>query len=195
MAVTPADGMGAEKRGHYAGRDTLADAPDYAEHLELVGRIEPVAALYLQAAGALLHDLAHAAHGLGVQFVLSERVQQVGRVEYAAAPAGYLGIAQAANLVDKLALTAACIHHVGMWVAPRRQHHASAGVDHNVGPQTLRRHVVHAAEGCKASVVSKQPGIVERVQPGHLASAKPQLAAYACTDKRGYVLNEQAHCS
>ena len=49
-------------------------------------------------------------------------MQPVGRVEDAAAPTGYLGVAQSADLVDELALAAVGIDEVGVRVAERREY-------------------------------------------------------------------------
>ena len=133
LAVAATNGMGTEEGGHHARRHVLAYPPYHAEHLQFVGRVQAVAALYLYTARTLEHHLAHTAHGLAVQFVLTECVEQVGRIEYPAATACYLCIAEPAYLVHKLALAAARIDYVRVGVAPRREHRPSTGVDTDIG--------------------------------------------------------------
>ena len=99
-------GVGAEEGGADGHRRRLGDTRYHAQHFQLVGESEAVAALYLYRAGALAHDFVGAGHGLCEKLVLGRLVQQVGAVEYAASACGNLFVAQAFDFVAELAVAA-----------------------------------------------------------------------------------------
>ena len=56
----------------------LLQTADDARHLQLVGRIEPIAAFHFYATRTLADDLVSAAQGLAIEFVLAQFVEMVG---------------------------------------------------------------------------------------------------------------------
>ena len=142
------------------GRCLLQTADD-AQHLQLVGRIESVAAFHFYATRTLTDDLVSAAQGLAIEFVLAQFVKMIGRIEDTAAAAGDFGVAQSADFVDKFGLATTCVNNVGVGVAPRGENAAAAGIDYLV-KVALSRHIVgHFSEAAAAIAVDGEVGIVD----------------------------------
>ena len=156
-------GVRPEEGGLHAERCRLADVADDAQHLQLVGGVQTVAALYFHGSRPLADYLVDALHGLSVQFVFAQLVQTVGTVQDASATACNLGIAQSANLVDELPLAAAGIDQMGVRVAERGQHGTALGIDDGLGPRGgAFPKVLHA------SVLHQQPGVFQYFCLRHL---------------------------
>ena len=183
--------MGAEERGAHGQRSRLADAADDAQHLQFVFGRKTIAALDLDAARSLRGDLAHALHRLRVKLLFRSFVQQVGRIEDTSAAAGYLLVAQAVDLVEKLPFAASGIDQVGVRVAERRKEHAPCRVDDLVGGDVAQR--VHASERRETAVFSQQPRVVEHAQLVHVGTAAAQTARRFDADDAGDVLHQQSH--
>ena len=172
-------------------RRRLADAPDDAQHLQLVLCRQPVSALDLDAPRPLGCDLAHADHRLVVKPLLRRAVQQIGRIEDPAAPAGDLFVTQAVDLVQKLPLAAARIDQMRVRIAERRKEHPSPGVDRPVGLD-LRRNG-HRPECGDAARVGEQPCVVQTIQPPHLRAAQTRAALGLDPRDAGDMGHEQLH--
>ena len=187
-------GMGAKEGGHHLDGRGLADAADDAQHLEFVLGVQTVAALDLDGAGTLGNDFAHAAHSLTVEFLFTQEVQAVGRVENAASTACNLGIGEPADLVHKLALTAAGIHDVGVAVAPRGQHGATLCIDHLpiIGGHG---HGVHFAPRVEAVSIDEQPGIVDAVERCHLVASQAMFPFGINACQTSDILDQSFHQS
>ena len=183
--------MRPEERGAHGQRRRLADTPDDAQHLQLVGRSQPVAALDLHGTRPHGGDLADTPHRLAVEFLFGSAVQQVGGIEDAPAAACDLLVSQAVDLVEELLFAAPGIDQVRMRIAERREKHPAPGVDHLVRGHLAQR--IHAPEGCDTPVVGQQPGIVERLQPIHLPTAQAEAAGGLDPDDRTDVLYQQPH--
>ena len=185
--------MGSEKRADHAHGCCLPDAAYHAQHLQLVVGVESVAAFYLHGSRAFGCYLADTLHGLVVELVFRSLVQPVRRAQYAATPAGYLGVAQAAYLVDELALATARIHQVGVAVAERREQPAPLGIDsfsrsarHSL-PRYGAQPVVLASEVGNVVVLGEQPRVVNARKVLHFAAPELHDGCVVGADNACYV--------
>ena len=168
------DGMSTQEGGNDLDGCGLLDATNDAQHLQLVGGIQTVAALDFYGTRSLQQDFANATHGLLVEFFLRGVVQAVGRVQDAPTPLGNLGIAETAYLIDKLAFAAAGVDQVCMRVAERRKHSTAASIDDHL--HLGRNGIVgHRAIVADAAVIEHQPGIRHRVVFGHFGTTQQRL--------------------
>ena len=153
--------MCTEEGGFDLERRCLLQAADDAQHLQLVGCIESVAAFHFYATRTLADDFISATQGLAIEFVLAQFVEMVGRIEDAAAATGDFGVAQSADFVDKFGLATAGVNNVGVGVAPRGKNAAAAGIDYLI-KAALSRHIVgHFSEAAEAIAVDGEVGIVD----------------------------------
>ena len=162
-----------------------------AQHLQLVGRSQPVAALDLHGTRPHGGDLADTPHRLAVELLFGGAVQQVGGIEDAPAAAGDLLVGQAVDLVEELLFAAPGVDQVGVRVAERRKEHAPCRVDDLVGGDVAQR--VHASERRETAVFGQQPRVVERAQLVHVGAAAAQTARRFDADDAGDVLHQQSH--
>ena len=176
VRVAAADGMGPEEGDADERRDGLLDAADDAQHLEFVRRVESIAALDFDGAGALAHHLADAGHRLLVEFVFGSSVQQVGGIEDPAATGGDLLVAEPVDLVQELAVAAPRIHDMRMAVAEGREDHATLGVDDGCFDRLSNRLIGHLAEPGDLAVLDGEPGVAEHAGLRHLCALLPQDA-------------------
>ena len=68
-------------------------------------------------------------HGLLVELLFGEPMQEIDRIEDASTASCYFGITQPLCLIDKFLFTAACIDQMGMRVAEAWHHRATFGID------------------------------------------------------------------
>ena len=61
VGIAPPHGVSSQESAFDGGGNVLPDAADYAQHLEFIGRIEPVAAFDFQRHGAFGHHFLHPA--------------------------------------------------------------------------------------------------------------------------------------
>ena len=108
-------------------------------------------------------------------------MQQVGRVEDAAAAGGDFLVGEAADLVEELPVTAACIDDVGVAVAEGWHQQAAFAVDGLVGGRGGRAGV---AESGDAAPVDQQPGVGKRADFVH-------GRAFLAQDARGHDARER----
>ena len=185
-------GVRPEKRRDDLQRSRLLDAPDDAQHFQLVSGSKSVAALDFDGSRTLSDDFADALHGLFVEFVFAGVVQSVGRVQDASAAPRNLFVAQTANLIDKLALATAGIDNVGVAVAKRREHESALSID---SIAIDRRNIIHRSEILDSPVFHEKPGVVNRVQLAHFASGEKWLLVVSDTNERPYIDNNFGHNS
>ena len=118
---------------------------------------------------AFRHHVGGTVLGRLEKFLLRGVGENIGRVKDATSTASHFLVAEAANLVDKLALPASGIDDMCVRVAEGRQHHAAVGIDYLV---VASGEVAHRAESCDYAVVKAQPGIVDRSHArGHVGTA------------------------
>ena len=161
LRILTAYGVCTEEGGFDLEWRCLLQTADDAQHLQLVGRIEPVAAFHFYATRTLADDLVSATQGLAIEFVFAQFVEMVGRIEDAAAAAGDLGVTQSADFVDKFGLATTGVNNVGVRVAPRGKNAAAAGIDYLI-KAALSRHIVgHFSEAAEAIAVDGEVGIVD----------------------------------
>ena len=194
LRIATAHGVGAQKGGAHRGGNRVADPADDAQHLQLIGRIEPVSALDLDGAAPLPHHLPHAFHRLGEQFVFRSPVQQVGGIQDTPAPSRNLFVAAAFDLVQELAVAAAGVHDVGVAVAEGRHQQAALCVDVLRAGRPLRA-VRHRAEARDAAVLDAQPGVAQDARPGHLRAALAHHARRNDADQLAYILDNHRYSS
>ena len=120
-------------------------------------------------------------------------MQPVGRVENAAAPLCYLGIAETANLVDKFLLTTAGIYNVRVGIAPRRKHGTALGVDDfHAGEAWTSR---HGSVICNPAALHRQISVGDGVQLRHLLALQTSFPFVSDTGKESYVCYDLFHDS
>ena len=115
-------------------------------------------------------------------------MQQVSGIEDSTSAPRNLLVAQSVNLVDELALSAACEDDVRMRVAPRWQHHSAFRVDSLV--EGARRHSVgNTTERSEATVLNGQPCVVDSVERRHLFALQAQLRSVFDASESFYIID------
>ena len=181
MRVPASHGVGAQEGAFHRSRNAFADAADHAQHLDLIGRVKSVSALDFQGYGAFVHHLPHADHRLGKQFILRGLVQQVGRIEDAAAPGGDFLVAETVYLVQEFSVPAAGIHHVRMAVAETGHHHAAPRIQVSFNRTCSEIH--------DPAVLDGQPGVAQDAGPALLRAFHAQHALRLNARQQPYVID------
>ena len=176
--------MGTEEGGLHGHRGAFFQAPDDAQELHLPFRVQTIAGLDFGRAGALGLHFLQTLQALAVDLVLGGLSDQVRRIENAAAPGRDLLIAQAVDLVEKLARPAAGIDDMRMAVAERRHHHAPFRVYDLV---IFRYSTV--TKGVYSSFPDAEPGIFQRAGFVHGGAFLAENAVGNDADQEPYVLD------
>ena len=115
-------------------------------------------------------------------------MQQVGRIEDAAASGRYLLVGQSVDFVQKLAVPAAGIYHVRVAVAEARHHHPAASVYRFFAAAQNDR--IHGPEGGNVPVLYPQPGILQRAGAPLLRAFHPKHPLRLDTHQPSYIIDK-----
>ena len=191
VRVAAAYGMRPQEGAADQGGRGRPDAVDDPQHLQFVDRVEPVAALDLDGPRALCDHFVHPLHGLPEELVFGGPVQQVGRIEDAAAAGRDLPVGETADLVEEFPVAAAGVDDMRVAVAESRHQQSAFAVDGLVGE--LRQGFGGAAEGDDLPVVDEEPGVGQRVDLVHgRAFLAPDMGGYDAR-QRADVAKQPSH--
>ena len=190
MCVLSSNCMSTKEGRYDAHRQCLFHSLNHTKHLQLIFGVETITALYLYAACSLEYHFVYASSRLFIKLIFTHCVEQISRIEYASATFGNLFIAKSPDFIHKFTFATACIHYVGVWVAPRREQPPPLCVNHYIA--SWHGTYVHAKLPYLA-IFDCEKSIIDMPYFRHSFTLKAIFARSGDSGKHFYVLYNCQH--